>query len=348
MEDGRFVKDSYWFYAPNKGAPIFFAIAYLATGLVHFWQAAHYKSWRLTGLYAFCSLLFVAGFIVRELAAFDYSNLTYYIASVCLVYAAPPLYELGNYHVLGRILYFVPYYSPIHPGRVLTTFAAISMVVEALSGVGAAYISNQTLPKDMQHAGQKLLQAALILQLVVVSLFVLLAGTFHMKCRKNGINHPKVNQPLMTLYISSAIVMVRCIYRTVEFFDSTTLSTLKPGFDPETVSPIIRYEWFFYVFEATLMLCNSVLLNVRHPRRWLPKSTKVYLAKDGVSEITGPGYKEERNIVATLLDPFDIYGMIKGRDQATRFWETSNNHGEPKAEIDRMLPMNPGHAHTAV
>src|SRR4051794_40424114 len=41
-----------------------------------------------------------------------------------------PLYELGNYYILGRILYFVPHCSPIHPGRVLTTFAAISSIVE--------------------------------------------------------------------------------------------------------------------------------------------------------------------------------------------------------------------------
>jgi len=41
-----------------------------------------------------------------------------------------PLYELGNYYILGRILYYVPQHSPMHPGRVLTTFAAISGIVE--------------------------------------------------------------------------------------------------------------------------------------------------------------------------------------------------------------------------
>jgi hypothetical protein len=47
---------------------------------------------------------------------------------------------------------------------------------------------------------------------------------------------------------------------------------------------------------------------------------------DGITEVMGPGYKEDRNFVATLLDPFDIYGMIKGRDKATRFWDE-----QPKA-----------------
>lgn len=48
-----------------------------------------YKCWRLTGLYVFCSFIFVAGFIVRELGAFDYKDLIKYIVSICLVYAAP-------------------------------------------------------------------------------------------------------------------------------------------------------------------------------------------------------------------------------------------------------------------
>ncbi|KAI1659413.1 hypothetical protein F4813DRAFT_332950 [Daldinia decipiens] len=336
MEDGKKVDGSFYIYAPNKGAPVFFAVAFLATGGVHLWQAIHYKSWKLTGLYVLCALLFGSGFIVRELGAFEYTNLGYYIASQCLIYFAPPLYELCNYYILGRILYFVPYYSPIHPGRVLTTFAAISMAVEALNGNGIAYMANRSLPEEQQRAGEALMKASLILQLFVVSLFVVLAGVFQTRCRRNGINHVKVNEALLTLYISTAIIMVRCIYRTVEYFGSTNVDFSDPNFDYSALSPIVRYEWFFYVFEATLMLCNSVLLNVRHPRRWLPSSTKVYLAKDNVTEIMGPGYKQERNFLVTLLDPFDIYGMIKGKDQATRFWDDNELEGR-KTDVDPML-----------
>ncbi|KAI1207754.1 uncharacterized protein F4807DRAFT_468994 [Annulohypoxylon truncatum] len=334
MENGLHVEDSIWFYAPNKGVPVFFAIAFATSGGVHFWQAMHYKSWRLTGLYFACSLLFVAGFIARVLGAFDYTKLIYYVVSTCLIYAAPPLYELCNYYVLGRILYFVPYHSPIHPGRVLTTFAAISTIIETLSGIGAAYQSIRTLPIGLQQTGQTLLKAALTLQLVVVCLFLALAVTFHTRCLGNGINHVKINQALLTLYISSAIIMARCIYRTVEFFDISSVNFSSPDTDLLVLSPIIRYEWFFYVFEATLMLCNSILLNIRHPRRWLPESTKVYLGRDSITEISGPGYKQERNLLATLFDPFDVYGMIKGRDQRTRFWDDNGDAG--KAEADAV------------
>jgi hypothetical protein len=52
---------------------------------------SQYKSWRLTGLYVFCAVLFTAGFIVRVLGAFDYTHLIKYIISTCLIYAAPYL-----------------------------------------------------------------------------------------------------------------------------------------------------------------------------------------------------------------------------------------------------------------
>lgn len=41
MSDGQYVEGSIWFYAPNKGAAIFFSIAFFVTGAVHFWQAVY-------------------------------------------------------------------------------------------------------------------------------------------------------------------------------------------------------------------------------------------------------------------------------------------------------------------
>ncbi|KAK5625507.1 hypothetical protein RRF57_001224 [Xylaria bambusicola] len=292
MADREYVDFNIWVYEPSKAAAIAFAVAFFATGAMHTWQAV----WRLTGLYVFCSLLFVGGFIARSLGSYDTRNIIKYIVSIILTYAAPyvlpapnihcsyfqvektPLYELGNYYILGRILYFVPHCSPIHPGRVLTTFAAISTLIEVLNGVAASYVANVTLPKHLQDTGHTLFKVALILQLVVILSFVTLATTFYWRCRKNGINHTKVNQSLITLYISSTIIFARTIYRTVEYFEIETAITFT-GSEGPPASPILRYEWYFYVFEAALMLINSILLNVRHPRQWLPRSTKLYLAK---------------------------------------------------------------------
>ncbi|KAK5653529.1 hypothetical protein OQA88_8788 [Cercophora sp. LCS_1] len=317
---GEYVDGSIFFYAPNKGAPIFFAVAFAASGAYHAYQCVHYQSWRITGLYVFCAILFTAGFIVRELGAFDYTDLIKYIVSICLVYAAPPLLELANYNILGRILYFVPYHSPIHPGRVITTFAFISIIVEALNGNGAALTANFSLPLHKQELGRSLLKASLLIQIVVLFFFVLLAVTFHRRCAKAGISHPGLLNVLYTLYASTSLITARTIFRVVEYWSIAEFDWSGEGVDPMTLSPMIRYEWYFYVFEAGIMLVNHSMMNVRHPRKYLPKSTKTYLARDG-TEVTGPGYKEDRHFLVTLVDPFDVYGLLKGRDKENRFWE---------------------------
>lgn len=230
----------------------------------------------------------------------------------------------------------MPHLSPIHPGRVLTTFATISAVVEALNGNGASYSANTSLPQSQQDVGKALLKAALLIQLGVVALFLSLAITFHRRVRSAGIRSANLDKVLYTLYASSALLTARTIYRTVEYFSLAQIRVGAGGgaVDPAAYGPEVRYEWFFYVFEATLMVCNAWLWNFRHPRKYLPKSTKVYLSRDGVTEVTGPGYKDTRNFFVTLVDPFDLAGLIRGRDGQTRFWDEGQGEIETKVAHD--------------
>lgn len=192
--------------------------------------------------------------------------------------------------------------------------------MEALNGNGASYSSNPKLPESKQDIGRDLLKAALIIQLCIISSFVLLAMYFHRRCYKANLLPENLKAVLYTLYGSSALIAVRTIYRTVEYFFISEIR-VRSGFSPMSISPIVRYEWFFWVFEALLMITNSVLLNVRHPARFLPRSNKIYLARDGTTEIVGPGYEDKRNFLLTIFDPFDIVGLIKGRDKGDRYWE---------------------------
>lgn len=226
----------------------------------------------------------------------------------------------------------MPYHSPIHPGRVWTTFGILAAVVESLSGVGASYSANVSLPVSMQDTGKALMKASLILQLVIVNTFVLLAVTFHRRVLRAGINNKRVNSSLLTLYVSTALIEARTIYRTVEYFGLAGVR-FRSGMDLSELPPEFRYEWFFYVFEAMLMVVNAFLWNFRHSRKYLPANTKVFLSPDdGVTEVEGPGYKDSRSFMATLLDPFDFYGLATGRDKKDRFWE-GGDHQQGEREV---------------
>jgi hypothetical protein len=322
MANGEYVEGSYYFYAPSKGAAIFFAATFGASMVVHGLQCHRYKSWLLSGLWWFCCLLFTAGFATRIYGAWHYDNLPAFIASTCIIYAAPPLLELQNYHILGRILYYVPYHSPIHPGRVISTFAFVSAIVEILNGLGISYASNQALDDSLTDVGHALTKASLVLQLVVIACFVVLAAVFHARCARDGLTrNPRLRAPMLTLYVSVALITVRTVFRTVEYFG---LATFKVGrtdaVNPATMTPLIRYEWFFYVFEASLMLLNVVMFNVLHPMRFLPRSNRVYLARDGATEVEGPGWHDKRPLFYTLVDPFNLAAIVD-RKKTRNFWE---------------------------
>jgi hypothetical protein len=80
---------------------------------------------------------------------------------------------------------------------------------------------------------------------------------------------------------------------------------------------------------------------------YLPRSNKIYLAEDGLTEIVGPGYEDRRLWIITIMDPCDLAGLVAGRDKKDRYWEThergvSNRvvHLEAEAELGGMVVKN--------
>jgi hypothetical protein len=242
--------------------------------------------------------------------------------------------------MLGRILYYVPYHSPIHPGRVVSTFAILSVLVETLTGNGVNFSFSKV--ESDSRAGHIILKVALLVQVMVELCFILLAVTFHRRCHRAGIRDKKLTAPLVTLYISTAFIMARTLYRTVEYFlIPIDLNYYDPSFRFTKMPVVITEEWYFYVFEATLMLLNVVLFNWRHPRRWLPENNRIYLCRDGKTEKVGPKWKDPRSFWLTVVDPMDFAGMIKGRRPLgfREFWDDDGtaavvrddkNKGEPQ------------------
>ncbi|KAF4625407.1 hypothetical protein G7Y89_g12762 [Cudoniella acicularis] len=318
---GQYVEGSLYYYAPNKGAPVVFAFLFLFSFVIHVRQSARYKSWKITLMLPGCALFFGAGYILREVGAFNYDNVNIYIASMTIIYSAPPLYEMCNYQILSRLLYYVPYHSPIHPGRILTTLAGIPTVVETLNGNGVSYWANIKLSQSKQNMGKDFLKASLVTQIVVLLGFVSLTGWFHYKCKKKGPFPKNIRDVIITLYCSSVLVGIRAIYRTVEYYSVTTF-IYKPGMDPSSAPPIIRYEAFFWVFEALIMLANSFLWNFHHPMAFLPTDSRIYLAEDGITEVVGPGYEDLRFFIIAMVDPFDLIGLLMGRHKREEFWKT--------------------------
>lgn len=237
------------------------------------------------------------------------------------------MYETANYFILGRMLYYIPYHSPIHPGRVFTTFIALAAVIESITANGAARVASSDSTQNEQNTGKALLKAALIMQIALMVGFVALAGRFHYNCARGGVLNQKIKRTLFVLYASCALITIRTIYRMVEYFMAASLNAQT---DIQHISPVLKHEWFFWFFETVFMYSNTTLLNILHPMQVLPRSNKVYLAKDGVTEIEGPGYDDPRPKLMTIIDPFDLHGLIVKRGRKEKYWET--NETQPGIE----------------
>jgi hypothetical protein len=222
-----------------------------------------------------------------------------------------PIYSLSNYIVLGRTFYYVPYLSPIHPGRVLTTFIGLDAIIGIITGNGVARASDSSNNESSLNVkiGLALIRTSIILQLLCFILFIILEIIFHRRCiRTKIIKNQKLRTIIYVLYMSSGCILIRNAYRVVEVWQ---------GYD----GYLAQHEVFFYMFDGTLLLINSVTLNFLHPMNYLPPSWKIYLAEDGVTELEGDCVMDKRPCWVTVVDPFDLVGLIRGRRVKVGFRE---------------------------
>lgn len=139
--------------------------------------------------------MFTIAFALRAYDAWNYEIIGTYIASTLVIYYATPLLEPANYHILGRILYYVPYFARIHPGRTLTTFGILSAFVEVVNALGVSYLLSPRIGESKQSLGNALLRASLICRVVVISLFCFITGIFHWVAEGLVLHRAKYKNP---------------------------------------------------------------------------------------------------------------------------------------------------------
>ncbi|KAF3893149.1 RTA1 domain-containing protein [Trichophyton interdigitale] len=323
--DGTPVLGSLFVYAPNKVAPVIFAVAYALSAAGHIWQCLQYNSWKLVGLHPLCAVMFTVGYSMREYGSFNYiytgdmATLIIFILGQVFIYVCPPLLELANYHVLGRVLYYIPHLAPFPPGKVVSTFGLIMLIVETLNALGVALSSNPSADSSQQHLGSSLTIAALSLQFAVILAFLALASILHRRCAKARIRstyYHLIITMLIALYVSMALILIRCIYRLIEHLGNTDVE-LGDIEKLKNLSPILRHEYYFYIFEASLMLVNSVLWNIWNPSRFLPSNHLIHVAKDGNVETIADQGKDGRSLLAKAGHIL-TFGVLFGRKTASQ------------------------------
>ena len=173
-----------------------------------------------------------------------------------------------------------------------------------------------------RNSGLSRMAAALILQALLEVGFLALVNLVERRGRKAKIFPRNLKIVCVVLYVTSFMMLVRCIFRAVEVFEIMDCS-----FDKPNCGAVNQNEWFFYVFEVANIFLFVVLLTIFPPGKYLPPNDKVYLDPVDGTERVGPGFAnaDKRSFWQTVIDPCNIHWVITGSGLTVdRFWEREN------------------------
>ncbi|KAI5211556.1 hypothetical protein AUEXF2481DRAFT_65794 [Aureobasidium subglaciale EXF-2481] len=309
--------DNVYLYSASHVAPIIFSILVVISLFLHIYQ---YLKYRLLGMSFFMlwgGAVFSCGWILRSISTYHPANLNLFIAQYIFIYAGPPIYATAEYSVLGRLLSYVPMHTPLHPERVTYVFIYLGAAVEGLTAAGASLVATTNADQlSIRQTGYTLISVSVVLQGVVECVFIGIVALIHVRCRRSHMMTRIIRRSCMTLYGTSTLVLVRCIFRAIESF--TTFST--GGQCDGLCRQMLFHEWYLYVFEALPMVLYTFWLNWRHPGSLLPREKNVYLDQEGLVERLGPGWVDKRSKLHTYMDPFDLRGFMGGCPNHEEHW----------------------------
>ncbi|KAH9906901.1 RTA1-domain-containing protein [Xylariomycetidae sp. FL2044] len=224
------------------------------------------------------------GYIGRIWSHYDLASLGGFIMQSLLILLAPALYAASIYMILGRMIRALEAeHHSLIPVRFLTKVFVVGDVISfLLQSLGGGIQAAGSL--ELFHMGEKIIVAGLFIQILFFGFFMVTAIIFYTRLNAKPTNKAAKNtipwkRYLTTLYLASAIIMIRSVFRVVEYIQGND------GF-------IIRREYLLYIFDALLMFLVMVSFLVCYVGN-LEAPTHVKLAEDEESvELTNTGYNQ--------------------------------------------------------
>lgn len=168
-----------------------------------------------------------------------------------MILVAPALYAASIYMILGRLIRTVKaeHLSLVPVDWVTRIFVTGDVVAFTLQAGGGGIMSAGSL--DMYELGEKVIIAGLFVQIVVFGFFVVTSVLFHIRMIRNPTRIALVGtvpwlRYLTILYVTSALILVRSIFRVIEYLQGNS------GY-------LISHEIYLYIFDAVLMAATMAV-----------------------------------------------------------------------------------------
>ncbi|KAM7195855.1 RTA1 like domain containing protein [Rhypophila sp. PSN 637] len=201
------------------------------------------------------------GYAGRIWSHYDLNSLPAFIIQSLLILLAPALFAASIYMILGRLIHTLraDSYSLV-PLKWLTKVFVTGDVISFLTqSMGGGIQAAGSL--ELYDIGEKVIIAGLFVQIVVFGFFVVTSVVFHRRIVARPTQQAVEGvvpwrKYLWILYAVSVLIMVRSIFRVVEYVQGNA------GY-------LIRREYFLYIFDAVLMFLVMVVMLFMEPVSWV-------------------------------------------------------------------------------
>ncbi|PTD12548.1 hypothetical protein HYE67_008136 [Fusarium culmorum] len=250
-----FKDDEYlWEYLPSLPGAIASTIVFLLITSAQGWRIFRGKHW-------FCIPFFIGGicevlgYVFRALAWNATDSLPIYIMQSLFLLLPPVFFAATLYMVYSRIVRAVggEDCSLITVRKTTRLFVIGDFITFNIQGNGGGLLANEKLA----NAGKIIVIVGLIAQIILFLAFVVCCVVFHRRFRVHlRQSHTPVEirweAYLNMLYVTSALILVRNIFRVVEFVMD------KEGY-------LQQKEWPTFVFDSVLMFLVMVAFYIWYP-----------------------------------------------------------------------------------
>lgn len=285
------VKDWYA-YDPSKAAAIAACACFVVGLIVHLWQTIRHRAWIW-----FVMVLAVAmeafGYATRVASTQDVSNKSKFVVQYVLIVLSPVLMTGIIYVVFGRMVFHVVPAEArttkllwVPPRWITPIFVGFDVISLFLQLVGAVMIAG-TSPTDKDaknklKTGKDVALIGVSVQIAAFGLFSIIAGRFHFTSKRFKADldrrlqkipgekmvtipgskrkfRPRWELLLYIVNISCALILIRSIYREIEFAEGKT------GYSS-------THEWVQYAFDTIPMVLLVFIYGFFPPGRYVQMS----------------------------------------------------------------------------
>ncbi|BGP02486.1 hypothetical protein RTBOTA2_003811 [Rhodotorula toruloides] len=201
--------------------------------------------------------------------------LTWYLLQELFLILSPAL-MCASYLCFGRIITYVgERWTPVSSKWVTFIFVTQDIVSFVVQGAGGSLYSSDNT--KIYPAAKAILCVGFCIQIIGLGIFAIFAGIYHTRARRAGVPAGRWSNCLFTLYAGSVCVLVRGIFRTIEF---GTGSGGGQGY-------LLSREGYFYGLEFGPIVIAALIFCVSYPGYYIPHARSARLFPQDQAQVEG-------------------------------------------------------------